>query len=606
MVQRPLRHPVAVAMIAINSVGRFAGHICGGYSTMSRMFANIYATLGRGETDASIAGLQLTPTRIWALADGASEPLSDLSLRGHLLVPVAVFVTSLLSIEFSHTAHFVGTLWASNAVILVALMRHRRNLANYSSIILGGAAASALAGVIGGDSPALVATLTAINIGEVALALFLLSLFNVEASNLASFRNLLIFMAIAGGLAPFAGATASAFAFAPAHDIPWMMVWRKWFSCHALGMVIVGPFLISITSREWGAIRFKQRLPEAAAIFVSFVVIGICAAYFRLLIFVLAPAILITTIRFGLIGATFATFVIAVISSAFVLLGIGQPILPQPLLEERLLALQAFLAITSFWSLPTAALLAERDRLLDGLSRANAQLQADSERKSHLVVGLRRHLSMAEEKERLRLSRELHDQAGQSLIAAILELNEIDPMIEPPARDRLHIVRKKMEDMGKTLHRIAWELRPPAIDELGLRRALSSYVTDWGERCSADTDFHCDDPGIDEVPSEVATAIYRAVQEGLTNIVKHAQRPSSVSVVIRRSDTSLQLIIEDNGCGFDSGTSGAKPNSHRGLGLDGMRERLLLVGGTLEIESTPGAGTTLFVRIALDGQRSAA
>jgi signal transduction histidine kinase len=606
MAQWPLRHPVAVAMIAINSVGRFAGHICGGYSKMSRMFANIYATLARGDTDAAVPGWQLTPTRKWAVAEGSSEPWSDLSLGAHLLLPVAIFVTSMLSIEFSHTAHFVGTLWASNAIILVALMRYRRNLANYSSIVLGGALASALAGIIGGDTPALVAILTAINIGEVALALFLLSLFNVDASNLASFRNLLIFMGVAGGLAPLAGATASAFAFAPAHNIPWVMVWRKWFSCHGLGMVIVGPFLISITSREWNAIRFKQRLPEAAAIFVLFVAIGICAAYFRLLIFVLAPAILITTIRFGLIGATFATFVVTVISSAFVLLGIGQPILPQPLLEERLLALQAFLAITSFWSLPTAALLAERDRLLDGLSRANAQLQADSERKSHLVVGLRRHLSMAEEKERLRLSHELHDQAGQSLIAAILELNEIDPLIEATARDRLHLVRKKMEDMGKTLHRIAWELRPPAIDELGLRRALSSYVTDWGERCAADTDFHCDDPGIDEVPAEVATAVYRAVQEGLTNIVKHAQRPSSVSVVIRRSDTSLQLIIEDNGCGFDSGTPGAKPNSHRGLGLDGMRERLLLVGGTLEIESTPGTGTTLFVRIALDGQRSAA
>jgi signal transduction histidine kinase len=573
---------------------------------MSRVFANINAILGRGETDAGSAKLQLTPTLASALAECDPEPLSDLSLRGHLLLPVAVFVTSMLSIESAHAAHFVGTLWASNAIILVALMRHRRNLANYGSIVLGGAAASVLAGIIGGDTPAVATILGVTNIGEVALALVLLSLFNVDASNLASFRNLLIFMAVAGGLASFAGATVSAFAFAPAHDMPWTLVWRKWFSCHALGMVFIGPFLISITSREWSAVHFRQRLPEAIAIFLAFVVIGMCAAYFRLFMFMLAPAILITTIRFGLIGATFATFMTAVISTVFVLLGIGQPILSQPQLAERLLALQAFLAITSFWSLPTAALLAERGRLLDSLSQANALLKEDSERKSHLMIELRRHLSMAEEKERLRLSHELHDEAGQSLIAAILELNEIDPLIESVARDRLHIVRKKMEDMGKTLHRIAWELRPPAIDELGLRRSLSSYVTDWGERCAADTDFHCDDPGIDEVPAEVATAIYRAVQEGLTNIVKHAQRPSSVSVIIRRSDTSLQLIIEDNGCGFDTGAPGARPNSHRGLGLDGMRERLLLVGGTLEIESSPGAGTTLFVRVALYRQRTAA
>jgi len=222
--------------------------------------------------------------------------------------------------------------------------------------------------------------------------------------------------------------------------------------------------------------------------------------------------------------------------------------------------------------LPTAALVTERGRLLDDLSLANSQLLADSEKVSHLVTGLRRHLAAAEEKERLRLAHELHDQAGQSLIAAILELNAIDALIDGPARGRLHLVRKRMEEMGKTLHRIAWELRPPAIDELGLRKALSSYIADWGEQCGADVDFHCDDPRLDEVPNEIGTAIYRIVQEGLTNIVKHAQRPSNVSIVIRRPDATLQVIVEDNGCGFEPGAT-AKLGAQRGLGLDGMRER---------------------------------
>jgi signal transduction histidine kinase len=223
-----------------------------------------------------------------------------------------------------------------------------------------------------------------------------------------------------------------------------------------------------------------------------------------------------------------------------------------------------------------------------------------------LVTGLRRHLSMAEEKERLRLSHELHDQAGQDLIAAILELNDIQPLVYGSARERLHSVRKKMEEMGKSLHRIAWELRPPSIDELGLQKALASYIGDWSEQCFIDVDFHCDDPALDEVPSEIGTAVYRVVQEGLTNIVKHAGQPSSVSVIIRRTDATLQVIIEDDGCGFDVGAVAAKAGGHRGLGLDGMRQRLSLIGGTLEIESAKDAGTTIFARIALDGQRSAA
>ncbi len=385
---------------------------------------------------------------------------------------------------------------------------------------------------------------------------------------------------------------------------PWLEVWRNWYPGHALGMIIVVPFLISATSRECQALRIKDRIPEAVGVFALFIAVGLGVSYFRPFIFLLAPAILLAAARFGIIGATAATFVTAVITSAFVVMGLGHPLISRTELSDRIFILQAFLAITSFWALPTAALLTERDRLLGDLSRANLRLTAESERIAHLVIGLRRHLSMAEEKERLRLSHELHDRAGQSLIAAILELNEINSLVFGPARLRLHHVRKTMEDMGKDLHRIAWELRPPAIDELGLRGALASYIADWGEQCSTDVDFHCDDPKLDAVPNEIATALYRVVQEGLTNIVKHAQRPSDVSVVIRRPDATLQLIIEDNGCGFDAGAAGNhKAGNHQGLGLDGMRERLLLIGGTLEVESAIGIGTTIFARVTLDSQR---
>jgi signal transduction histidine kinase len=534
------------------------------------------------------------------------EPLLNFSLAGFLLLPTAIFAITILSIEFSHATHFFGGLWASNAIMVVALLRHVRNVDNYASIFLGGSVALFLAGVLLGDSAALSAILTLANIVEVVAAMVLLWLCRINASNLASFRNLLVFVAIAGGLAPIASLIVCTVAFGSTSGNSWIAMWRNWYVGHALAMVIIVPFLISITSREWRALRIAERLPEVAAFLAVFIAVSAGAAYFRPVIFVIAPAILIATVRFGLIGATVTTLVTALILTGFVVLGVGQPFIPLPELSARILALQVFLAITSFWSLPTAALLTERDRLLKDLSRANARLMAESEQKSHLVIGLRRHLTMAEEKERLRLSHELHDQAGQSLIAAILELNEIDPLISGPAHDRLYLVRKRMEDLGKTLHRIAWELRPASIDELGLRKALASYIADWGEQCDTEVDFHCDDPALDEVPSDIGTAVYRVVQEGLTNIVKHAQRPSSVSVVIRRSDAILQVIVEDNGCGFDVGATAARLGPRRGLGLDGMRERLSLIGGALEVESASGAGTTIFARIILDGQRSAA
>jgi len=555
-----------------------------------------------GQSDAS-----LRPAVRALDTDIGPEALPNLRPIHHVVLPVAIFLIAALTISISVHLNLVSTLWPVNAIMLAVLLCHARSFINYVSVIGGGSAATALASWLSGNDPALCATFEVANCVEVVSALALLSAFRIGLSNLTSFNGVLTFIFLAGGIAPIGSTLISASAYGLAHNVPWPAVWRNWYPGHAIGMIVLVPFLVSVMSDEWRAQRIKERRSEAAAIFVGFIAISICADYFRPIIFVIAPAILLATVRFGVVGATAATFLVTIIASVFVVLNIGQPLfLTQPELSQRIFALQAFLAITSFWSLPTAALITERDRLLAGLSHANAQLAADSEQKSHLVTGLRRHLSMAEENERLRLSHELHDQAGQSLIAAILELNEIDALTPEPARERLQLVRKRMEEMGKTLHRIAWELRPPSIDELGLRKALSSYIAEWSEQCGTEVDFHCDDPRLDEVPNEIGTAIYRVVQEGLTNIVKHAGRPSDVSVIVRRTDATLQVIVEDNGCGFDVAAQSAKAANHRGLGLDGMRERLALIGGTLDVESAVGAGTTLFGRIALDGHRSAA
>ncbi|HEX4408546.1 MAG TPA: MASE1 domain-containing protein [Xanthobacteraceae bacterium] len=572
-------------------------------SLTSKLFTDLAAppTFGMAGT-----GDILTAHRLANAGNLRREPLK-MTLAWHLLLPVAVFSLSLLEISIAHHANYAGVFWPSSAIVLIALMRHERNFLNVASIIVGGAAAMELAGIVGGDKLPLSIVLTVANTAEVVVAFLLLTLFRIDASNLSSFRNLLLFIAVAGGIAPIASTAICSLALNGAAGIPWQRMWRNWYAGHALGMIIVAPFLFSITSQTPEQQRVKERLPEIALVVALILAIGACVAYFRPIILVIAPVILFATVRFGLIGATTTTCFIAIIASCFVVLGVGQPLFNLVDLSDRILSLQAYLAITTFWSLPTAALLTERDRLLNDLSQVNARLTAEGEQKSNLVIGLRRHLTMAEEKERLRLSHELHDQAGQGLIAAILELNEIDALVAGGPRDRLHLVRKKMEELGKTLHRIAWELRPASIDELGLRKALSSYVTDWGERCGIDVDLHCDNAALDDVPSDIGTAVYRVAQEGLTNIVKHAQRPSDVSVIVRRTGAVLQIIIEDNGSGFDTAAAAAaRQNGRRGLGLDGMRERLSLIGGTLEVESTIGGGTTLFARIALDAERSAA
>jgi signal transduction histidine kinase len=210
---------------------------------------------------------------------------------------------------------------------------------------------------------------------------------------------------------------------------------------------------------------------------------------------------------------------------------------------------------------------------------------------------LRRRIMSAQEEERLRLAHDLHDQTGQTVSAAILELKSLERVVDEKARDRVRFLSKQLDELGQMLHRIAWELRPASIDELGLTHALESYLGEWSKKHGVKGDFHCSDSNLDQRSNEVRTTIYRVIQEGLTNISRHATNATQVSIIIGVSESTLHLTIEDNGQGFDHNVLSSR------LGLAGMRERLLLVGGLLKIESAPNIGTTVFARIPLISDR---
>jgi two-component system sensor histidine kinase UhpB len=217
---------------------------------------------------------------------------------------------------------------------------------------------------------------------------------------------------------------------------------------------------------------------------------------------------------------------------------------------------------------------------------------------------LRRRFVQAQENERLRLAHDLHDQTGQSLMAAMLELKALESLLSDEGRHRARALRGSMEQMGRTIHRIAWELRPASIDELGLTSALATYVSEWSRQSGIEVDFHCRDARLDSVADEKRTAIYRIVQEGLTNVAKHADDATSVSVVVDRSDATLRLTIEDDGRGYEqlAANPADAARNKSGLGHAGMRERLAMIGGELEIESSLGVGTTVFARIPLGNE----
>jgi signal transduction histidine kinase len=232
------------------------------------------------------------------------------------------------------------------------------------------------------------------------------------------------------------------------------------------------------------------------------------------------------------------------------------------------------------------------------LAKVNQALQAEVAEHGQAEAArqeLLQRLATAQEEERHRIARELHDQMGQHLTAFSLGLKSLKDATPErgPAYQRLQQLQNLAELMGKEVHRLALELRPTALDDLGLHTALLHYVEAWSESCRTEVDFQCIGLDGERLPPALETALYRVIQEALTNVLKHGQA-RRVSLILQRSGDQVSAVIEDDGLGFDTEV-GLRATGR--LGLLGMQERLALVGGSLTVESMPGNGTTVFARI---------
>ena len=199
-----------------------------------------------------------------------------------------------------------------------------------------------------------------------------------------------------------------------------------------------------------------------------------------------------------------------------------------------------------------------------------------------------RALLAGQEIERTRLARELHDETGQALASILLGLKPIERQIgEEPVAQIRELVGSALDDV----RRLTTELRPPALDDFGLGPALERLTKLVAGRSGLSVELHVRSPIA--LPPEYETALYRIIQEALTNIVKHADA-HSVSIIVLADDGVVRTVIEDDGAGFD-------PTAVRNgaLGLVGMRERVALLDGRFDVESAPGAGTTLIVELPL-------
>jgi len=232
--------------------------------------------------------------------------------------------------------------------------------------------------------------------------------------------------------------------------------------------------------------------------------------------------------------------------------------------------------------------------MADSLANADRERRERELLREQYVSGV----IIAQEDERKRIARELHDSTSQSLTSLLVGLQNLkNAGAGDELECRIEELRQVISGTLDEVRTISWRLRPAMLDDLGLIKALERYIADYEGRYGIAIDFmvtHVDE----RLPVAVETAVYRIVQEALTNIARYAQAESASVIIDRRGDR-LRVIVEDDGVGFNPDEARARGKS---LGLQGIRERASLFGGTLAIESQPGQGASLFIEIPLKAE----
>ena len=267
--------------------------------------------------------------------------------------------------------------------------------------------------------------------------------------------------------------------------------------------------------------------------------------------------------------------------------------------------IRAMLAVLIAASLIRTTHIVEQERQRQLLAAKQFRLEAlekfqqELEKRAAMRRELLRNTIIAQEEERARIARELHDESAQTITAASLNLASLKNML--PDRPEINVLIDRLQDLcrqlAKGLYRLVHDLRPAQLDDLGLVQALR-YLVDEGQKPAGllvTLDVQGSAKRLDPL---VETALFRGVQEALTNVARHAQTKQAGVALIFESDR-IKVRIRDEGCGFNPLQANSR---HCAWGLAGMRERAEAVGGTLQVQSRPGAGTTIEIEVPLEGK----
>lgn len=313
--------------------------------------------------------------------------------------------------------------------------------------------------------------------------------------------------------------------------------------------------------------------------------IGVSDVSLRLMLDALTGQIMLTTVLTALIGITAAAALTWLLTRPILqLVGVAQAV-ERGEFQQRITrwANDEIGELTDAFNAMVAALAKARDE------RAERDL---------LRIQYVKSVISAQEDERRRIARELHDSTSQTLTSLVIGLRQLTEINNPTeTRQRAEDLRAIASQTLDDVHGLALQLRPSVLDDLGLPAAIQRHVTDCRRRHHLNIDLAITGLDDERLSPEVETALYRITQEALTNIIRHAHAETA-SIFIERYDHSVRAVIEDDGVGFVHVQSESL-DGH--LGLYGIRERAELLGGKLTIESECGRGTSLYIEIPIGG-----
>ena len=363
---------------------------------------------------------------------------------------------------------------------------------------------------------------------------------------------------------------------------------------NVLTHLIVVPALVDLVGLDWRRLA-KHRIAEAAGLTVL-VVLTCALAFgnaagsdaFPALLYTPLPLLLWAAVRFGPGGTAWSVLLVALVVSWDALHGRGLFTRRSPL--DDVVSVQLFLLASATPLLFLAAVIRERNTASEALRASEAALRRSYARARDLAG----RLITAQESERARIARDMHDDFNQQLAALSIQLSALRQGSPGGAREMaeaLGELQQRTVALTDQIRSFSRDLHPAVLDHVGLAAALRSHCSQFAHREGLRLDFNAADD-LGPVPHDVALCVYRIVQEALRNVAHHAGVPE-VSVSLRRADDRLELSISDRGRGFEPSAAFARG----GLGLASIDERVRLVGGALTITSAPGQGARLDVRI---------